>query len=53
MILAQKNAEDIRQNTEKEAQLLIDKARIEADRNQESEQEAAQFCRRQSGVPAI
>lgn len=42
MILAQKNAEDIRQNTEKEAQLLIDKARIEADRiTRESEQEAA------------
>jgi cell division initiation protein len=54
MILAQKNAEDIRQNTEKEAQLLIDKARIEADRiTRESEQEAAAILQGQSGVPAI
>jgi cell division initiation protein len=42
MILAQKSAEDVRQNTEKEAGLLKDQARIEADRiTRESEQEAA------------
>lgn len=42
MILAQKSAEDIRQNTEKEANLVMDKARVEADRiTRESEQEAA------------
>jgi len=41
MILAQKNADELRQNTEKEAQLLLDRARIEADQlNREAEQEA-------------
>ena len=45
MILAQKNAEDIRQNTEKEAQLLIDKARIEADRiTRESRESSRNFA---------
>lgn len=41
MVLAQKNADELRQNTEKEAQLLLDRARIEAEQlSREAEQEA-------------
>ncbi|MDF9408771.1 MAG: Septum site-determining protein DivIVA [Pelotomaculum sp. PtaB.Bin013] len=41
MILAQKNADELRQNTEKESQLTLDRARIEAEQlNREAEQEA-------------
>lgn len=42
MVMAQKNADDLRQNTEKETRLLVDQARIEADQlAREVEQEAA------------
>lgn len=42
MILAQKNADELRCNTEKEAQLMLDRVRIEADQlTREAEQEAA------------
>lgn len=42
MIMVQKNADELRQNTEKETRLLMDQARIEADQlNREAEQEAA------------
>ena len=41
VILAQKNAEDVRQNTEKETRLLMDRTRVEADQlAREAEQEA-------------
>lgn len=41
MVLAQKNADELRQNAEKEAQLLLDRARIEAEQlSREAEQEA-------------
>jgi len=41
MILAQKNADELRQNTEKESQLTLDRARIEAEQlSREAEQEA-------------
>lgn len=41
MILAQKNADELRQNTEKETQLFLDRARMEAAQiNREAEQEA-------------
>ncbi len=42
MVMAQKNADELRQNTEKEARLLMDRTRIEADQlAREAEQEAA------------
>lgn len=42
MILAQKNADELRRNTEREAGLLMDQARIEAEQmTREAEQEAA------------
>lgn len=42
MIMVQKNADELRQNTEKETRLLMDQARIEADQlTREAEQEAA------------
>lgn len=42
MVMAQKNADELRRNTEKEANLLLDKTRIEADQlAREAEQEAA------------
>lgn len=41
MILAQKNADELRNNTEKESQLMLDRVRIEADQLiREAEQEA-------------
>jgi len=41
MILAQKNADELRCNTEKESQLMLDRARIEVDQlTREAEQEA-------------
>lgn len=41
VIMAQKNSEELRQNTEKEARLLMDRARVEADQLlREAEQEA-------------
>lgn len=41
MVMAQKNADELRRNTEKEANLLMDKARSEADQiSREAEQEA-------------
>lgn len=42
MVMAQKNADELRQNTEKEAGVILDRARIEADQlTREAEQEAA------------
>ncbi len=42
MVMAQKNADELRQNTEKETRLIMDRARIEADElAREAEQEAA------------
>ena len=42
MVMAQKNADELRQNTEKEAGVILDRARIEADQlAREAEQEAA------------
>ncbi len=42
MVMAQKNADELRQNTEKEAGIILDRARIEADQlTREAEQEAA------------
>lgn len=42
MVMAQKNADELRQNTEKEAGLILDRARIEAAQlTREAEQEAA------------
>lgn len=42
MVMAQKNADELRQNTEKEAGVMLDRARIEADQlTREAEQEAA------------
>lgn len=42
MIIAQKNSEELRQNTEKEIRVLMDQARIEAEHlAREAEQEAA------------
>lgn len=41
MVMAQKNADELRRNTEKEANLLMDKARSKADQiSREAEQEA-------------
>ncbi|NLI12868.1 DivIVA domain-containing protein [Pelotomaculum propionicicum] len=42
MVMAQKNADELRQNTEKEAGVILDRARIEAAQlTREAEQEAA------------
>jgi len=41
MVMAQKNADDLRRNAEEEARLILDRARIEVDRmTREAEQEA-------------
>ncbi|BAF60005.1 MAG: DivIVA domain-containing protein [Pelotomaculum sp.] len=46
MVMAQKNADDLRQNTEKETSLMLDRARIEAERlTREAEQEAEALIR--------
>jgi len=47
MVMAQKNADDLMRNAERESRLILDRARIDADRlSREAEQEAVVLIRK-------